>query len=222
MKKSFALSLLVLLCLSLFSQENKRPYINRILFNSYADLGCVFDAESGGPMFNFTAGARFNDFVFVGLNMGVDASIDTWMLDWTDEVGNDIGNSKSTGGRQVNIPFLLNTRVFITTNGEFYPYFDLAIGPDVFILPARKIVPARKIDDEPSVSTPNGRWIRPLSVTYCKLMLKVGVGLDWKRLSVGAGIHVICKARVYSLYYNDRQDQVLGYFKVGVRIGPMK
>ena len=217
MRKIFTLCLLVLLCLSLFSQENKRPYINRILFNSYADLGCVFDAESGGPIFNFTAGARFNDFVFVGLNMGADASIDTWILNWTDEEGNDIGISKSTGGRQVNIPFLVNTRVFIPTNGEFYPFFDLAIGPDVFILPARKI------NDEPSVSLPNGRWLRPVSVTYCKLILKAGVGLDWKRLSVGAGIHVICKARVYNYgSYDDSRDQVLGYFKVGVRIGPMK
>ncbi len=213
MRKIFTLCLLVLLCLSLFSQENKRPYINRILFNSYADLGCVFDVESGGPMFNFTSGARFNDFVFVGLNMGVDASIDTWIYNWTDEEGNDIGNSKSTGGRQVNIPFLLNTRVFIPTNGEFYPFFDLAIGPDVFILPVRKF------NDE---SLPNGRWIRSKSVTYCKLMLKAGVGLDWKRLSVGAGIHVICKAWVPSIKYIDRQNQVLGYFKFGVRIGPMK
>lgn len=93
-------------------------YIDRVMFNGYTEVGCVFRSRLFFPSINFSFGARIFDYGYVGLGPGLEYM---FADDWYYYYG------------QFSVPILFSFRFFYPAKETVSPFLELSVGPDVFI-----------------------------------------------------------------------------------------
>jgi len=189
-----------------------RPYIKGARFNAYFDFGFdiggykryayttsgdVYDIHTtllGLHLFNPTLGVRIFDYGFVGVQIGL---ADVEML-FSKVLGNH--STQSVDMFTQSYPIMVDLRGFIPINKDIHPYIEYAYGwaPEFVFF-----------------EKGNGRehWMFEYNDWFNKMRL--GIGFDIKRLSLGLGWN-----RNYG-YGNDGTMFKRDYFymKIGVKVG---
>lgn len=161
-----------------YEYATKRP-------QGYAYLGADFTSGFGGPSFDFGAGMRFSKYIYVGGGFG-----------WHHLIG-DVAyeNQNSYYGYTWStmwlnyLNFTADIKAYIPTKSNFYPRFDLSVGPTLGGI----------------YESYYGEYAFTVG-----FYMSVGAGFDYKAFSFGAGFQMPIMAG---------EVLPLGYVKIGVRFG---
>ncbi len=183
---------------SLFASTNEgeRPFIKRAMFNMYIDwnfhLGASTDTYDGGYNAGFTWGG--------GMYFTFGARIYDYVFvgaGFGAEVLPTIFSGYDVEGF-FNIPTFVNVRAFLPATSRIYPYIDIAAGPSCLFY----------------LEKFNAFSFMPLGAN-----VRVGVGVDFSRFSLGLGYEGIYYT---DDYYTEKFGIHTFYLKFGIRIGAME
>ncbi|MCQ2311446.1 MAG: PorT family protein [Paludibacteraceae bacterium] len=236
------------------NQSNSNSYQTRssqcgnkkITFQSYVEVGALFGKNNllddvdklkkllnvpisidysmlAGPSVDFVAGARLNDYLFLGVGLGFQ------LKTMTTDISTTIAGYKIEGDLRetmLSLPLYVNARVYYPKNIKCMPYFDLSIGGNFGLTDQLKIDASASSEYESykeSLKWANG------------FLLKVGLGLDIKRFSIGIGYQMtrllgkIELPEYGKISISDVEDIVqhdiyehMGYVKIGVKLGKLR
>lgn len=167
-------------------------YIHRTLFSSYLESGCPFTAGLAGPSFNATFGARFFDYGFAGLTVGMDVLFSTrhqytyYNTGHAEYYTDDFGTLYFA-----NYPsIMVDLRAFLPLKQDFSPFFEFSFGANILLLESDLFSDV------------------PVGARY-----RLGAGIEYKRFVCGMG---------YDCITLSGKSLNMGYAKLGVKIGYMK
>lgn len=147
--------------------------VNKVIFQSYIEGGCLFTKEEAGPMLNVALGFRCWDKFFIGIGSGIDA---LFLAPAAGYAGFDVAN----------FPLVLDLRGFFPSQNAFHPYMEVALGAD-FITRFGGLVYYQ------------GQYYNLFPMTVFRL--QAGFGLEYQRATVSAGYTLFHASRKNNLHF---------------------
>ena len=151
-----------------------------ITFSGYANVGAIFDGYGAGPTFDITAGMKIYDYFYAGIATGFHSYLEPCEIFYDD--GFSVINYKETLFAAY-IPIGVNLKGYLTKNRKVNPYINCTLGGFIGI----------------------GEEFAGINGFHCQ----VGMGIDFKRFTFGAGYNALVK----------RGTADTGYVKIGYRFG---
>ncbi|MBQ9137097.1 MAG: hypothetical protein IJX65_00485 [Alistipes sp.] len=160
-----------------------------VKFQSYMTLGVNFATSGAGPIFNAGCGVKVHDFFYAGFETG----LYTFLAPYKKVYHYNSGTVEAEKGSYTNtaVPLGINMKGYITKDTVVIPYIDFSFG---FLFGSFTDVESADYD-----------YVDTYNVDFgCK----VGLGVDYKRLTIGAGYSYLVDYGAHC-----------GYIQFGVRLG---
>lgn len=231
-----------------YSANDVQRTNKKITFQSYIEVGALFGTNTilddidklddvvgfpiskfidkpiiAGPAIDIVAGARLNDYVFLGIGLGFQAKIMKIKASENIAGVNAKGELKET---MLSLPLYLNTRVYYPKNIKCMPYLDLSIGGNFGL--THHIKASVSFNKDSYSLDDSYKWANGF-------LLKVGFGIDIKRFSIGVGYQMtrllgkvelpeygkIKISEIEDLVQHDLYEH-MGYVRVGIKLGKLR
>lgn len=166
-------------------------YINKIKTQAYLYFGTPIEKAGAGPAVDASIGARFYDYFYLGLELGYACVFEKMTFTSVNQIENFW---MYTHMLSVDVAM----KGYLPVSTKFSPFMDLSLGVGVFPLDGM-------IHDKQNRSA----YDIYVGNSMAWFDMKLGVGIDYGRFSMGIGYHLLSKNGI---------NADLGYFRVGVRL----